>query len=133
MHSSRMCTARLLPISPSMHCLGGCTWSWGVYLVPRDVPGPRGYTWSWGDVPGLGGLPDPIGVYLVPGGVYLLWGCTWSWGVYLVLWRRVPAQGVYLVPEGDLPTPTCGQTHTCKNITFTNNVCRRCNEPNRHS
>ena len=24
MHSGRMCTACLLPISPSMHCAGGC-------------------------------------------------------------------------------------------------------------
>ena len=24
LHSSRMCTARLLPVSPSMHCTGGC-------------------------------------------------------------------------------------------------------------
>ena len=36
MHPSRMCTARLLPVSPSMHCWGG-------------VP-------AWG-VPGLGGVP----------------------------------------------------------------------------
>ena len=37
MHSSRMRTARLLPVSPSMHC------SWGVYLPgggPAQVP-PR--------------------------------------------------------------------------------------------
>ena len=37
MHSSRMRTTRLLPVSPSMHC------SWGVYLpggVPAQVP-PR--------------------------------------------------------------------------------------------
>ena len=36
MHTSRMCTARLLPVSPSMHCWGG-------------VP-------AWG-MPGLGGVP----------------------------------------------------------------------------
>ena len=54
MHSSRMRTARLLPVSPSMHCSqggGGCTWSRGL-----------GCTWS-------GGVPGPGGVYLVPGGV----------------------------------------------------------------
>ena len=39
MHSSMMHTARLLPVSPSMHCSrgctwsGGCTWPWGVYLA----------------------------------------------------------------------------------------------------
>ena len=34
MHSSRMCTARLLPVSPSMHFLGGYLVPGGVYLVP---------------------------------------------------------------------------------------------------
>ena len=40
-----MRTARLLPVSPSMHCSGGgvpgpggCTWSGGVYLAPGGVP-----------------------------------------------------------------------------------------------
>ena len=83
MHSSRMRTAHLLPVSPSMHCsggvpglgvylvprgvylvFGGCTWSWGVYPVKGCVPGPRGWC-----VPG--GVPGPRGVYL-------LGGCTWS-------------------------------------------------------
>ena len=54
MHSSRMCTARLLPVSPSMHCAGGrvsppggcvclssqgevgvCLWSAGVCLLSQ--------------------------------------------------------------------------------------------------
>ena len=70
-----MHTARLLPVSPSMHCSGGvpgprgvCTWSQGVYLVPGGVP-------SSGGVPGLVGcVPAPGGVYLVPGAVYLVPG-----------------------------------------------------------
>ena len=47
MHSSRMRTICLLPVAPSMYCLGGvpgpggCTWSGG-YLVPEGVPGPGG-------------------------------------------------------------------------------------------
>ena len=104
MHSSRMRTARLLPVSPSMHC------SQGVYLVlgGRGVPGPRGCTcpvggtWSGGVylVQGvyLPGGYKVWGVYL-PGG-YLVRGCvpglggTWPWGAYLVL------VGVYLVPGG---------------------------------
>ena len=69
MHSSGMRTARLLPVSPSMHCSGGCT-CWGC------VPGPGGCTC-------LGGVPGPWGVYLVPGGVP-------AQGVYLV------RGGVYL-------------------------------------
>ena len=84
MHSSRMRTVHLLPISPSMHSslghtlsqgvylvLGGCTWSWGVYLVLRVYLVPGGYL--------------VLGVYLVPEG-------TWSQGVYLVL--GVPVQAL---------------------------------------
>ena len=69
MHSSRMCTTCLLPISQSMHC------SWYVYLVPGGVPGPGGCTWYPTGVPGLKGVHGPmdvyqvLGVYLVPGGV----------------------------------------------------------------
>ena len=129
MHSSRMRTARLLPVSLGMHCSGECTWSQGVYLVlgvpgsggylPRGgmylvrgylvlggVPGPGGGTWP-GGVPGLG-VPAQRAVYLVPGVYLVAGGCTWSRG-------EVPAQVL----------PPCGQTDTCKNITFANFVCGR--------
>ena len=62
MHSSRMRTARLLPVSPSMHCSPG----------------------RWG-VPDQGGVPA-LGVYLPRSGVYLHWGgylprrCVPAWG-----------------------------------------------------
>ena len=81
MHSSRMCTARLLPVSPSMHCSrGSCSWSGGVYLVLGGT-WSGGCTWSQGVFPVWGvylvrgylvlgrGVPGPSGVYLVPGGV----------------------------------------------------------------
>ena len=66
MHSSRMCT-----ICSSGHISGegylvpgGCTWSWGVYLVPGDVPGPGGSA--------------PRGVSAPGGrGVCSSGGCTW--------------------------------------------------------
>ena len=85
MHSSRMRTARLLPVSPSMHCSGGGYLVWGeVYLV-------QGGTWS-------GGCTWSSGVYLVGGctwsggctwlGGDLVWGCTWSGGC-------VPGPGGY--------------------------------------
>ena len=77
MHSSRMRTARLLPVSPSMHC------SWVVYL-------PGGCTW-WECVP-AGGVYLSGGVYL-PGGVH-------TQEVYLP--RVCTCQGVYL-PGGYLP------------------------------
>ena len=96
MHSSRMRTACLLPVSPSMHCSQrGCTWSQG------GVPGPVGCTWSWGEggVPGpwgsQGGVPGSGGLYLVR-------------RIYLVL-GGVPGPGRgYLVPEGDVPGPGGG-------------------------
>ena len=82
MHSSRMRTARLLPVSPSMHCSGGGgTWSWG---------GWGDCTWSGGGgVPGpRGGVPNPRG------------GCTWS--------RGVP----HGMGGGTCPgTPPCEQNH----------------------
>ena len=92
-----MHTVCLLPVSPSMHCLGGtCTWSGGTWS-PRGVPGlgvylvlggalvPRGCTWSWG----------------------CIWsqeGCTWSWGVYLVQ-RHVPGVGRAYLPRRGVPGP----------------------------
>ena len=46
MHSSMMCTARLLPVSPSMYCGSGsvCSWSQGVSAPGEGVsaPGPGG-------------------------------------------------------------------------------------------
>ena len=74
MHSSRMRTARLLPVSPSMYCSGGGVLGLGGVPSRGGVPG--GCTWSggvsgWG-VPGpegrgylvLGGVPGRGGVYL---------------------------------------------------------------------
>ena len=96
MHSSRMRTARLLPVYPSMYCSG-------VYLVPGGVPGPGGvYTWSQGVVPGPGGCTWSGGVPCPGEG-------TWFWGVYLVL-GGVPAQV--------LPHPVNRMTDRCKNITL---------------
>ena len=48
LHSSRMHTARLLLVSPSMHCTGRGVWSWG-----ESVPGGcllLGGVCSWGGV-----------------------------------------------------------------------------------
>ena len=131
MHSGRMLTVR------SSDRIGGCTWSWG------GVPGPGGCTWSRGVYLVTGGVPGPGGV-TGPGQVYLvLGGCTWSWGVYLVPGRCTwfvgctLFWGVYLVPGGCTwswgvctwslggtwsGTPPCGQTHTCKYLTFTTSL-----------
>ena len=136
MHSSRMRTARFLPVSPSMHCsrgggepgpgsvpARGCTWSQGVYLLRVSVPA-GGCTWSWGVYLVLG--CTYWGVYLLE--VYLLGGCTclggvpgpegciWSRGMYLVL------EGMYLPGQGTCPgTPplwTEFLTHASENITL---------------
>ena len=114
MHSNRMPTVRLLPVSPSSRGipgprggvylapggvpgLGRCTWSrggwsWGMYLVPR------GCTWPWG-------VTNP-GDYLVPRGCapgLSQQGCTWSRG-------GVPGPRGYLVLGGScLGTPPCEQ------------------------
>ena len=71
MHSSRMRTVRLLPVSPSMHCSRGCTCPRGDLLQGCTCQG----------VPAQGGVPAQE-VYL-PGGVPALGG-------------SVPAQGGYL-------------------------------------
>ena len=106
MHSSRMRTARLLPVSPSMHCSGRG------YLVPRGCTCPGGCTWSQG-IPGPGGVPGPGGCTWFWGG-YLVWGvcllgrCTWSWGVPGSR-GGIPARGVP-GPGGYLPRyPPCEQ------------------------
>ena len=89
LHSSRMRTTRLLPVSPSMHC------SRGEYLVPGGVPGlGKG-------VPGPGGCVWSQGVYLVRR-VYLVWG------VYLV-------PGGYQLRYSP---PVNRMTNMCKNITL---------------
>ena len=73
-----MRTARLLPLSPSMHCSRG------------GVPGPRG------DLPGQGGVSGPGGV---PGrGVYLVQGSVPARSVPGQ--GGVPGQGVYLLGVG---------------------------------
>ena len=54
LHSSRMRTAHLLPVSPSMHCTGGgsgpggCLISGGVWSQEGCLPLVRGDAWSWG-------------------------------------------------------------------------------------
>ena len=67
MHSSRMRTARLLPVSPSMYCSGGCllrgvsgpgSGGRGV-SAPGGLSGPRG-PWSQG-VSTPGGISAPNG------------------------------------------------------------------------
>ena len=91
-----MRTARLLPVSPSMHCAGlggrylpkgvyllrGCTClgvpDWGEYLPRGDVP-------AWGLY--------LLGVYL-PRGLYLLGSTCWGGCTCL---GGVPAGGVYLL------------------------------------
>ena len=153
MHSSRMRTARVLTVSLSMLCGGGCTWSrggvpgQGVYLVLGGVPGPRGVCCQ-GVYLVPGGCSGSWGVYLVPGGSAPK-GCTWSWwgllqggctwsggvpcprGVYLVP-GGVPGPGgvcsggMYLVPGGYQVLPTVNRiTHTCKNITLPQLCCGR--------
>ena len=119
MHSSRMRTARLLPVSPSMHCSRWCTClgdtcpegtcpggvvpTWGVYLprgctCPVGCTNPEGCTCQWGVIAQL---------------VYLPMGCVPAWGLYLP--GGVPAQGVEV---SDQVLPVNRMTDKCKNITL---------------
>ena len=54
LHSSSMHTARLLTVSPSMYCAGGCLVPGGVCLV-GGVPGPGEGAWPGGCVVWGGG------------------------------------------------------------------------------
>ena len=69
-----------------------------------------GSPWSRGGLSDPGGSAWSGGVSLVPGGVCLVQGgSAWSGG------------GGYSIPactEADTLPPSCGQTHTCKNITL---------------
>ena len=108
MHSSRMRTGRSLTVFQSLQP-GGCTWSWGVYLVRGGVPGPGGCvpgpggcTWSRGAVPGpRGGVPGPGGGVPGPG------GCTWSQGGVPGP-RGVPGPGGCTWSRGGVPGPKGG-------------------------
>ena len=85
MHSCRMRTARLLPVSPSMHCsrgvsLPGGVPAWGVYL-PRGVHLPRGPYLPRGVCTCSVGCTC-LGVCTCLGGVPV-WGCTCPGGMYL--------------------------------------------------
>ena len=63
MHSSRMRTAAVAVSRGGVPGPGGCTWSWGVYLVPGGVPGlgvPGPGVYLPGGAPGPGGVPGQV-------------------------------------------------------------------------
>ena len=97
LHSSRMHTARLLTVSPSMHCTGGV-------CVARGVP-CRGVSLPGGLLAGgclARGSPCP--------------GGSACWGVCLL-------GGIPACTEADPPVNRI--THTCKNITLPQLRCGR--------
>ena len=112
MHSSRMRTACLLPVSPSMHCYGGCMPGGGVPARGCTCSGVYLPRWvyiqsSWAGTPQVG-TPlgrgcTCLGGCTCPGGVYLPGGCTYPGGTYLggscPGGLDVPARGLYL-PRG---------------------------------
>ena len=77
---------------------------------PGGLPGAGGSAWSWGRLPGPGGVSP------------------WSGGVCLVPGGGLPGPGGSLPGPGGggmasqhalrQTPPPCGQTHTCKNITL---------------
>ena len=149
LHSSRMRTSRLLPVSPSMHCMGGVSAPGGYLpLVGEGVsaPGEIPASGPGGSAPRREGVPasGPGGVCSRgegvpasgPGGCLLLGDtCLWSWGGLLPgegvpasgPGGGVPASGPRCIPacNGADPSPVDRMTDTCKNITFANFVCGR--------
>ena len=103
MHFSRMHTTCLLPVSPSMHCAGGCLLLGG-YLLPGGVC----YQWEWASATRVGVCYQGELCY---GGVSATRG-------YLLL-RGVCYYGVCIpaCTEADTP-PVNRMTDRCKNITF---------------
>ena len=137
MHSSRMRTARLLPVSPSMHCFQGGVPTWGCTCpgyLPRGVPAQRATCWR--GVPAGGCTCQGVylsGVYLPRGcacqGVNLLGGVSVHRGLYLPTGLYLPRRGV---PARGCTCPGYLPRHSpllwtdmCKNITFGNLVCGR--------
>ena len=106
MHSSRMHTAHLLPVSSNMHCAGGCLLPGGVCtgvctggcLLQGGICS-RG----WGCL--LLGVSVPRGC-LLPGGCLLLGGSAPRGGLLLggLLWGVSDPRGS--VPEGCIPACT---------------------------
>ena len=93
MPSSRMRAARLMPVSPSVHCSWGCVPARGCTCPGVCVPA-QGCVYLPGGCTCLGGVPAQ--------GVYLPWGCTCPGGctcqgVYLL--GGVPARG-FTCPGG---------------------------------
>ena len=106
MHSSRLRTAYLLPVSPSMHCTGGVCF-WGGCLLPGGVSASLGVSASRGGCSSSGGCLLPGGGCLLPRGLLLggvcfpgvsasggclLLGGVYFWGV-LASWGWVSASG----------------------------------------
>ena len=119
-----MRTARLLPVSPSMHCSGGGGWgvpAQEVGVSARGVPARRGVP-AWGGVPAWectcprgvpaqGGLCLPRGAVPAWGGVPA-WGCVYLLGVYL------PRGCTYWGCTCPGTPPVNRMTDRCKNITL---------------
>ena len=113
LHSSRMRTSHLLPISPGIHCMEERgAWSWGVGAWFGEVGG----AWSQGWVPGLGDAWSGAGCLVI--GSICSQGGAWSQGGYLLLGWCIPAC------NGTDP-PVNRITDTCKNITLPQLRCGR--------
>ena len=108
MYSSRMRT-----VHSSDRLSGGCLLPVGCLLLGGGLSAPGGGVCYWG-------VSTPGGV--CSGGCLLLGGCLLPGRCLL---SGVSAPGGCLLPEGvvwQTPPPPCGQTHACKNITFTTSL-----------
>ena len=119
---------------PAVAVLGGVCLS-----ACWNTPPPQVWTWRLpgcgpGDPPGVG-LETPRVLAWRPPKVWA-WRSPqmWAWrtplptGVGLEtphFWRPARHAGIPPASHAGIPPPPCGQTDTCKNITFTNFVCGR--------
>ena len=109
LHSSRMHTAHLLTVSPSMHCAGGSPCQGGLPC--------QGVCLAMGGSPCQGGLPCQGGSVL-PGGSALPGGLPCHGGVCLAR-GVVYCQGVwYPSMHRGRPSPVNRITDACENITL---------------
>ena len=109
MHSSRMRTGRSQTVCWSL--LPGGRGVWGF-----SIPGGfsiRGGSPSWGGVLHPGGRGSPSGGFSILGGFSIRGGASPIWGGVLH-----PGDMASQHALRQTPSPPCGQTDTCKNITL---------------
>ena len=125
LHSSRMRTARLLPVSPSKHCTGGVSAPGGVCSQGVYLPGET----CLGGVPAQGCTMWPVPSYIwcypyaapSPTETHQQCSCLYIY-CWLVMWPASHAGILPPTPPHPPPQWTEFLTQASENITLTNFV-----------